>query len=291
MSFPELLDTFSLPFVSRALLTVLVLAAGAALVSVLVSFRGLEFLTDGLVHSIFPGLVIGYLLGGSAALFPAALVAALIAVILITLLSQRTKLNNDAAIAMLLTSAFSLGVVLVSRQHGYMAELMSLLFGNLLTVTATQLGNVFAATCCAILAIVLTWRRQLFRAHDKQGFQAAGFNVLTTDLVLGAAIALLLVAGVQALGNLLIIALLIVPAAAARQLTKHLWALPLVTFLLIVFAGFAGISCAVYLSFTHGVNASAGALVVLFLVGSYLLCLLCTALKAQYIRRSREQLK
>lgn len=109
MTLPELLDAFTLPFISRGLLVIAVLAVCSGIISVFVHFRGMEFITDGLVHAVFPGLVVGYLLGGTAALMPAALVAALLAVALITLLTHRGLLGNDAAVAVLLTSAFSLG--------------------------------------------------------------------------------------------------------------------------------------------------------------------------------------
>lgn len=273
MSLTDLLQAFSLPFISRGVLTMLILACGAGVVSIFVSFRGMEFLTDGLVHAIFPGLVVGFLLGGTALILPAALLTALLAAALITLLTHRKMLANDAAIAVLLTSAFSLGIVLVSRQHNYMAELNTLLFGHLLTVTEQQLHTLTLITLVALLLVLCTWRRQLFLAHDAHGFTAAGFNALTTDMILGAAVAMLVVAGVQALGNLLVIALLIVPATAARQLTNRLPWLVTLSIVLIMLAGVLGIAVSVWLSFGYGINASAGALVVLILILFYALAL------------------
>lgn len=284
MTLPELLDAFTLPFISRGLLVMAVLAVCAGIISVFVHFRGMEFITDGLVHAVFPGLVVGYLLGGTAALMPAALVVALLAVALITLLTHRGLLGNDAAIAVLLTSAFSLGVVLVSRQHDYMAQLSSLLFGHLLTVTETQLLQVTVIAVTAVALVLATWRRQLFRAHDPQGFAAAGFNALITDLILGEAIAMVVVAGATALGNLLIIALLIVPAATAQRLTAKLSLLTVLAVLLTVLAGIIGIGFSVWMSFVHGINVSAGGAVVLTLVLFYVLAVGYTAVRPRSFR-------
>ncbi|WP_243854795.1 metal ABC transporter permease [Canibacter zhoujuaniae] len=274
MTFTDLLAAFQLPFIMRGLLTMLMLAAAASIIGLFVSFRDLEFVTDGLVHAVFPGLVIGYIIGGSALLLPGALVAATIAVVLITLLTQRGKLGNDAAVAVILTSAFSLGIVLVSRQQDYVSALNALLFGHLLTVTATQLIALSCVALLSVLMILMTWRRQIFRAHDVSGFRAAGYSVLATDLILGVAIAFLIVAGVQALGNLLVTALLIVPTAAARQLTNRLWGTVLLAFLITAFASFVGIAFAIWSSFALGVNTPAGAAVVLALIAIYGLTLL-----------------
>lgn len=284
MTLPELLDAFTLPFISRGLLVIAVLAVCSGIISVFVHFRGMEFITDGLVHAVFPGLVVGYLLGGTAALMPAALVAALLAVALITLLTHRGLLGNDAAVAVLLTSAFSLGVVLVSRQHDYMAQLSSLLFGHLLTVTEAQLLQVTVIALAAVALVLGTWRRQLFRAHDPQGFAAAGFNPLITDLILGAAIAMVVVAGATALGNLLIIALLIVPAATAQRLTTNLSLLTVLAAMLTVLAGIVGIGFSVWMSFAHGINVSAGGAVVLTLVLFYVLAVGYSAVRPSSLR-------
>ena len=109
-------EVFALPFMGRALATVVVLALAAGAVGLGISFRELEFVSDGLVHAVFPGLVIGAMVGGSSGLLPGAAVAALVAATLFTLLERRG--GSDVAIAVVLTGLFSLGVVLVSKQEG-----------------------------------------------------------------------------------------------------------------------------------------------------------------------------
>ena len=269
MSFQDLLTAFTLPFVSRALITVLVLAVAAGVVGLFISFRDLEFVTDGLVHAVFPGLVVGYLMGGSAAILPGALVAGVIAAVLLVFVAKRNSVGHDAAIVVMLTSMFSLGIVLVSKQEGYVAQLESLLFGHLLTVTDIQLVSVTIVAALACSIIFCTWRAQLYRAIDETGFRAAGFHPLRTDLWLNIAVAMLVVAGVQALGNLMVLALLVVPMAAARQMTNRLGLLIPVAIVVSLVSGIMGLTASIWASFGFDRNASAGACVVLIMIAFY----------------------
>lgn len=271
MELSELLLAFQLPFVQRALLTMLVLSGAAAIVGLFISFRSLEFMTDGLIHAVFPGLVLGFVLGGSAWIFPGALLAALFASTAMAVLARRNKVSNDAAITVILTSAFSLGIVLVSRQESYISTLDSLLFGHLLTVTESQLLWLSLTACVAILLMIFSWRQQLFRSHDPLAFEAANFSILKTDLLLNAAVALLVVAGVQALGNLLVIALLILPTVTARLFTKQLWLILVLSSLVTMLAAVLGIGFSIWASFSLGASASTGATVVLLMVLAFVM--------------------
>lgn len=280
-----LLDVFQLPFMARALLTVAVLAVAAGIVGLGISMRELEFISDGLVHAVFPGLVIGVALGGTAGLLPGAVVAALLAAVLFTVLGRRADVGSDAAIAVVLTGLFSLGVVLVSRQSGYVSQLQELLFGRLLTVTEQQLWQIVVVAAVAVVIMLLTARAQIFRAFDPLGFEAAGFAPLRTDLALTVSTALLVVAGVQALGVLMVIALLTVPMAVARLLTRRFALLVPIAIAVPLVAGVLGLWWSFALSVGSGLSVSAGALVVLVLVGVYALAVLVAMLIGAVRRR------
>lgn len=266
-----IIEIFSLPFMGRALATLAVLAVAAGVVGIGISFRELEFVSDGLVHAVFPGLVVGAAIGGSDLVLPGAIIAALIAAVLFTLLERAGRVGSDAAIAVVLTGLFSLGVVLVSRQQGYVSQLEDLLFGRLLTVTAAQLWQVTVVAVLAVIVLVIGWRAQLFRAFDPEGFRAAGFRPLATDLTLSVAVALLVVAGVQALGVLMVLAILTVPMAAARLLTGRLGLLVPIAILVPLIAGVGGLWLSFVWSVGAGATVSPGATVVLVLVALYAL--------------------
>lgn len=268
------LGVFSLPFMARALVTVAVLSVAAGVVGLSISFRELEFVSDGLVHAVFPGLVIGAALGGSALLLPGAVVAAVAAAILFTVIERRGGVSADAAIAVVLTGLFSLGIVLVSRQEGYVSQLQEMLFGRLLTVTPAQLWQIVVVAALAIGIVAVTRRAQLFRAFDPAGAEAAGFSLLVADLALGVALALLVVAGVQALGVLMVVALLTIPMAAARLITRRFALLIPIAIALPLIAGVAGLRLAFDWSVGLGATVSPGALVVLALIALYALAAL-----------------
>jgi manganese/iron transport system permease protein len=256
---------------TRAFIALAVLAVAAGVVGLGISFREMEFVSEGMVHAVFPGLVIGAAVGGSAALLPGAAVAAIVAGALFTVVQRRGGVGSDAAIAVVLTGLFSLGVVLVSKQEGYVSQLQELLFGHLLTVTEAQLWQIAVVSIAAILIMIVTGRAQLFRAFDSAGFEAAGFRPLATDLALATATALLTVAGVQALGVLMVVALLTVPMAVARLITRRLvWLVPIAALVPLV-SGFVGLWGAFVGSVQYGVTVSPGALVVLVFVALYLL--------------------
>lgn len=263
------IEVFTLPFMWRALITVVILAVAAGVVGLFISFRELEFVSDGLVHAVFPGLVIGAAIGGSGGVLPGAVLAAVVAAILFTVLEHRGGVGADAAIAVVLTGLFSLGIVLVSRQEGYVSQLQELLFGRLLTVTEAQLWQILVVAIAAIAVVGITWRAQLFRAFDAAGAEAAGFKPLAADLALGIAVALLVVAGVQALGVLMVLALLTVPMAAARLLSRRFALLIPLAILLPLLAGIAGLWLSFEWSVGAGASVSPGAIVVLLLVAGY----------------------
>lgn len=245
-----LLGAFALPFMSRALVVMLVLAAVAGVVGVLVNLRGLEFISDGLTHAVFPGLAIGLASAGTAGLLPGATAAALAAALVLTWL-HRAGVTSDAAIAIVLTATFSIGVIVVSRTDDYAGELEALLFGRVLTIPPAEVLPLIVVCSVALLAVGLTLKQQLYRAFDARGSRAAGDPPIMLDLVLNGAVALVVVAAASTVGTLLVLALLIVPGAAARLMTQRLW------LLFPIAAGFAAI--AAWLGLAGGYAASVGA--------------------------------
>lgn len=279
-----LLDPFALPFMARSLATVLVLAVVAGVIGVFINLRNLEFISDGLVHSVFPGLVIGYVSAGTDGLFLGAILAGLVAAVLLTIVSRR-GLGSDAAIAVILASMFSLGIVIVSREAGYVSQLEQLLFGRLLTVTDGQLVQIVVLAGIALVAVAATAKEQLFRAFDQAGFIATGRSTLSLDIVLNVAIALVVVAGAQAIGNLLVLALLIVPAAIARLLTVRFALLIPIAVVSSALAGWLGLVLGYHASVDLALSPSPGALVVLLLVGVYVVVLAGYGVRVAFGRR------
>src|SRR3569833_4098315 len=170
----NLILPFTLPFMARALAELLVLGARAGTVGVLILLRRLAFMTDALTHPVFPGVVIGYLCTGEGGVFRGALAAGLLTAVLLTLLTRHRAVTEDTALAVLLTTFFAVGVVLVSRESGYTADLTAFLFGRELTETGPQLAQTLAVTVVVVGTLFLLRRPLLARAIAPYGAAAAG---------------------------------------------------------------------------------------------------------------------
>lgn len=282
-----LFAAFSIPFMARALVVMLVLAVVAGVVGVLVNLRGLEFISDGLTHAVFPGLAIGLAIGGTSGLLPGAAIAALAGALALTWL-DRAGITSDAAIAIVLTATFSVGVIVVSKSDDYAGELEALLFGRVLTIPPEQVVPLVVVSLVALLAVGLTLKQQLFRAFDARGSRAAGDSQLVLDLVLNAAIALVVVAAAATVGTLLVLALLIVPGAVARLTTLRLWWLFPTAAVFAAAGAWLGLATGFAVSVGAGVDLPAGATIVgVFVLGYGLVLAVASGVRALRAGRPR----
>ncbi len=264
-----LLEPFGSPFMQRALAEALLLGAVAAVVSVFVVLRRLEFVSDVLTHTVFPGVVIGFVVAGTSGIVWGALVFAVLSAVLITVLAARSRVTEDASMAIVLTGFFAVGVVLVSRQASFTSDLTAFLFGRILTVDRQQLVVTAVIGAAVLLLLGLLGKELLFRAFDPAGAEALGYRVLALDLVLNLAVALVVVAAVRAVGTVLVIALLVVPGAAGRLLSDRLAGITLIAVGTALLAGWLGLVASWQASVNHGLRLASGATVVLVLVLLY----------------------
>ncbi|MBO4161365.1 metal ABC transporter permease [Micromonospora antibiotica] len=276
-----MIEPFTVPFMGRALAELVLLALVCGPVSVFVFARRLAFVSDAVTHTVFPGVVIGFLAGGIEGIVVGALVAGIATAVVLTLLGRAGALSDDAATAVVLTAMFSIGVVLVSRRSSYTSDLTSFLFGRILTVTPRQIVET-AVLAVLILGLLLVGARALvFRTFDPAGAAAAGFRIAGLDLLLNIIVALVVVAAVRAVGTILVVALLIVPAAAARMLTTRLSQMALVGTGLIILAAYGGLLASWTASVDYGIALTSASAVVLLLVLAYLLLLPLGALRSR----------
>ncbi|KQM81984.1 metal ABC transporter permease [Agromyces sp. Leaf222] len=268
-----LFGAFALPFMWRALVVMLVLSVIAGVVGVLVNLRSLEFITDGLTHAVFPGLAVGLAVGGASGVLPGAAVAALIGAVLLTWL-MRSNVASDAGIAVVLTAAFSVGVIVVSKSDDYAGALEELLFGRVLTIPPSDVVPLVVVSSIALVLVALTAKQQVFRAFDAAGSRAAGNSGFALDLTLNVAVALVVVAGASTVGSLLVLALLVVPGAVARLLTGRLWLLFPVAGVFAALASWLGLATGFAASVGAGVDLPAGSTIVAVFVLAYAVVLL-----------------
>ncbi len=266
----SIVDMFGTPFMQYAALALAMLAVMSAVVGVALNLRELEFVSDGLVHAVFPGVVVGLSIGGGDAIYYGAVVAALIATVLLTIATNR-GVGTDASTAVLLAGTFALGIVIVSKTSNYASGVEQLLFGQLLTIGKSDLLIIAVLGGLALLLVLGTWKEQLYISFDRRGAEATGMRVFWYELVLNLAIALVVVAASRAVGNLLVLALLIVPVAVGRLLSRKLAAIFAIGLVTAMLGSGLGLVTGYWLAVDARLAVSPSGVLVLCLVVMYLL--------------------
>ena len=278
-----LVEPFRLPYMQRALLEVLLLGALAGVVGVFVVLRRLAFVSDALTHTIFPGVVIAHLLDRSLLL--GALAFGVLTAVLLTGITTSRRVGADAALAILLTSFFSLGVVLVSRTRTYTADLTVFLFGRVLAVDRADLLQTIALAAVVAVTLWALRKELVLRAFDPDGAAAMGYRTAALDLVLNLLIALVVVAAVKAVGTVLVVALIIVPAAAARLLADRFATTTVLACALGALGGWLGLAVSYEVSVDHGVRLASGATIVVVLVVLFALAAAAAPFRRRVVAR------
>lgn len=251
------------PYQQRALLAVVVLGVVAAVVGVHVVLRRLSFVADAMSHTVLPGVVLANLAGVS--LYAGALVAGLVTALLLGLPARARRIGEDAAVAILLTGFFAVGVAVVSRGRSFATDLTGFLFGSLLTVRADDLVLMTAIGGAAVVAITLFHKELVLRAFDRAAAEAVGLPVARLDLLLDVAVAVVIVTALRAVGTLLAVAFVITPAATARRLGLAVVPSMVVAAVLAAVCGVAGLALSHEVGLRADVRIAPGATVVVLL--------------------------
>ena len=250
-----LLQPLAFGFMQRALVASVLVGGLTALVGAYVVLKGLAFIGDAISHAAFPGVVASFML--KLPIYPGAIAAALLTALGIGWVSRRAALRFDTAIGVLFAGAFAAGVLLMSTIKGYAGDLMSFLFGDVLAVTASDLVVVALLSLLIVGAVLASYKELLFATFDPLGAQAAGYPVGLLEYGLLALVALAIAVSIQVVGIILVVAMLVTPAATAQLLTDRFGRMLLVAVGLSVVESVVGL----YLSFYA--NWASGATIVL----------------------------
>ncbi|MFA9401088.1 MAG: metal ABC transporter permease [Acidobacteriota bacterium] len=246
----------------RALAEIAVIGVVSGAVGCWIVLYELSYSAESLAHGLFPGLVAASLIG--APLLLGGAVGILIASALIVLAGRLAGASFDTAIAVVITALFGAGV-LMALSPDAPAGLGELLFGDLLGTTVTEILTAATIGAAVLVVLWLLHGRLLAIGFDHDSGPALGISAGKLNLILLGLVAATILVAVQGLGNLLVAAMLVGPAAAARLLADRVWPMMLSAATVAVAAGFIGIYASYYL------KTAAGASVVLALVGCYLL--------------------
>ncbi len=207
-------------FMQHAFFAIVMVGVICGVTGVFVILRGLAFMGDALSHAVFPGVVIAFLLGGRVLI--GAMIAAVIVSLGIGFVSQSSKLAGDTAIGVLFAGAFALGIALISARRTYLRDLSSFLLGNVLGVSREDLLLTGIAGVIVLGAVAIFRRELCMVAFDPVFARATGVNVWLVDMLFLVLLSLAIVISLQTVGNILVLAMLVTPAATARLLTDRL---------------------------------------------------------------------
>ena len=266
----ELLDYVREPwtyeFMQRAVIAAVIVGMVSAVVGSFVILKGMAFIGDALPHASFGGVAVAFALGVNLHLGGA--VAALLTALLIGLVAQRGRVRYDTAIGIIFVAAFALGILIVSRQSGYVADLFSFVFGNVLGVTWGDVWLTAGLGAFILLAVALFYKELLFTSYDPSMAAASGVPVAAMQYGLLALVGLTVVVALQVMGIVLVLALLVTPAATAQLLTRRLPPMMAVAALVGVLSALGGLYIAWY------ADVAASAAIVLTATGFFALAFL-----------------
>ena len=260
-----LLEPLGHAFFVRALVAASFVGLVCAVVGTFVVLKGLAFIGDAVSHAAFPGVVAAYMLSGP--ILVGAGIAAVGTALAIGFVTRRAGIRGDTAIGVLFAGAFALGVFLFSTIEGYVGDLFGFLFGSLLLTDVGDLVGLALLAAIVLAAVALVWKELLFATFDPQGAAASGIRVEALEYLFLALVALTIVVSLQAVGIILVVAMLVTPAATGQLLTVRFG-------MLVALAVAIGIgSSVVGLYVSYWLDVASGATIVLVQTGLFLVAL------------------
>lgn len=262
-----LIEPLQYSFMQRSLIIAVLVGIICAVVGSYLMVQRLALLGDAISHSVLPGLAIAFIVG--ADIFVGAFIAGVLSTVVITLIRTRSPIKEDAAMGIVFSAFFALGITLITIiQKDNKIDLNHFLFGNILGVTAEEVRNTAIISAVVIAVVMLLYKELLFYTFDPLGAQAAGLPVNLLNFGLMVLIALTIVASLKAVGVILVLALLITPGATAYLLVKQLNQMMILGAAIGIVASISGM----YVSYFF--NLPSGPAIVLVVSGFFTLALL-----------------
>jgi manganese/iron transport system permease protein/iron/zinc/copper transport system permease protein len=243
-----LLEPFGYEFFRNGILVATLAGALCGLVGVYVVLRGMSYIGHGLSHAIFGGAAISVALALNAYL---AGLWGLISAVLILLIARRRSIGADAAIGVITSSGFAIGIVVIAVV-GSTRNIDALLFGNVLGVGGADVLVVAGVAVFAVAAIILRYRQLLFTTFDPEVAEVSGVSTVRMDLLLAVLLTAVITVCMNVLGVTLIAATLVIPPVIGRLLTDSFHRMLWISVGAGTFSGFAGVYLSYYLDWPSG---------------------------------------
>lgn len=251
-----LFDPFKYEFFRRGLLAALMVGGLCGLIGVYIVLRRMSYIGHGLSHAVFGGAVLSYVLNFN--FYLGATLWGFLAALIINEVTRRRKIGADAAIGIVTTASFAIGVALISRVRKFTRNFEAALFGNILGVTSTDLLVISIVALFAALGIFFFYKQLLFSAFDEEVARVYGISTRWINTLFSLILAAAIIASMQVMGVTLIAAAIVTPAISARLLTDSFSKLIGLSVL------FGSLTAVVGMYLSYYLNIASGASIVLF---------------------------
>ena len=208
------------------------------------------FMGDALAHSVMPGMVVSYIIGISP--FFGAIPMGIVVALLIGFLVRKTKISNDTSIGIMFTGLFAIGLIMISLMGGLTVNLEDLLLGQVTSTSVSDLYTTLLLTTFVLAVMCLLYKQMIFTGFDYEGATVIGLKAGIIDYILLGLLSIVIVVTLQAVGIILVVGMLITPAAAARLITNRFWKLVIVGIIFGVISAIGGLYASYYLDLPSG---------------------------------------
>lgn len=251
-----LVEPLEYEFFRHGLLAALMVGSLCGLIGMYVVLRGMSYVGHGLSHAAFGGAVVGFTL--NLDFYAGAGAMGLLAALLINRITRNGQIKLDAAIGIVTTAMFALGVAIMSQVRTFSQNFEAALFGNILGITHEDLLIIGLVTACTVIAILFLYRPLLFSTFDNDAAQIFGIRTEAVQFMFSFLLTLSIIASMNVVGVTMIAATLITPALTARMIAASFGRMLVYAFVIGAATGVGGM----YLSYI--LNAASGATIVLF---------------------------
>lgn len=258
-------DVLVYAFLQKALITSVVVGIICGVIGSFIILRGMALMGDAIAHAILPGVAISYMLGVNY--FYGAVVVGVLTALGIGVISDKSRIKSDAAIGIVFSAAFDLGVILITKAKSAI-DLTQILFGNVLYVSTVDMWLTVIIGIILLLIVTLFFKELLISSFDETIAKVYGLKTRFIHYGIMVLLTLVTVASLQTVGVILVVSLLITPASTAYLLTNRL------STMIVLSAFFGALSSVIGIYFSYVYNLPPGPVIALAATAIFLLALI-----------------
>lgn len=273
---------FAYEFLQRALITSIMVGIICGVIGSFIVLRGMALMGDAISHAVLPGVALSYMFGVS--FFYGAAFTGILTALGIGVISQHSRIKNDASIGIVFSSMFALGIILITTAQSA-TDLTQILFGNVLSVRASDMYLTLGVGAFVLIIVFIFYKELLISSFDETMAAVYGLKTRLIHYGIMLLLTLVTVASLQTVGVILVVAMLITPAATAYLLTNRL------SVMIFLAAGFGSVSSIIGLYFSFEKNLPSGPVIVLVTTALFVIAFLFSPKQGiiwRIIRRKRK---